>query len=235
LGRRRDIETHDLSIRLTGPAVLQAQLLFLEDWHFETGDGLEDSVAFPQPEAAGRPAMQVLPSGPMYPSPTVRDLLVFALHQAERRVILSTPYLVPDEAVMLALCLAVRRGVEVDVIVPQRSDLPLVDAAGRAYSREPTGEGARIHVHRAGFLHAKTLTVDDTLGMLGSANYDIRSFRLNVEANLLLYSGEPIQALRRRQEGYIAASRLLDPDALQGQSRLGRLGEDVARLFGPLM
>lgn len=179
--------------------------------------------------------MQVLPSGPMYPSPSVRDLLVSAIHQASDRVILTTPYLIPDEALMLSLRLAVQRGVRVDVIVPNRSDLRLVDVAGRSYMRQMAADGVNVHVHQEGVLHAKALTVDDSFGTVGSANFDIRSFRLNVEANLLIYSRPLVAALREHQERYIAAARRLDANALRTYPWARRLCEDVARLVSPLI
>jgi cardiolipin synthase len=233
---RKDITAfHDLSIRLTGPVVLQAQGLFLEDWHFETDETLAGEGALAAPAPTGQAVMQVLPSGPMYPAPSMRDLLVSAIHQANDRVTLTTPYLVPDAALLLALRLAARHGARVDVIVPRRTDLRLVDAAGRSYMREMAAEGLRVHVHQHGILHAKALTVDDGFGTLGSANFDVRSFRLNIEANLLTYSPALVARLREHQEGYMAGARRLDAEALKRYPRAKRLCEDLARLLNPLI
>ena len=225
----------DIMVRLKGPAVLQLQLLCLEDWIFETGESLRNQGLFPEPRVAGRAVMQTVPSGPMYPSTPVRDVTVAAIHQARHNVALTTPYLIPDEALMLSLRLAVQRDVRVDVIVPPKSDSRLVDAAGRSYLRDLVGADVRVHLYQLGTLHAKILTVDQSIGMIGSANFDVRSFRLNVEANLLIYSHELITALREAQQRYMRDSRPLDRQALRDQSWLKHVGEDFARLLSPLI
>ncbi|HUS92792.1 MAG TPA: cardiolipin synthase [Phycisphaerae bacterium] len=234
-GRGRATHYLDLLMRLEGPIVWQVQLLFLEDWRFETEQSLQDEDAFPPPQQAGDGIMQAVPSGPMYPSVPVRDLTVSAIHLAERRVVMTTPYLVPDEALMLALCLAAGRGVRVDVIVPERSDNPFVDAAGRSYIRELVAHGVAVHLYPNHVLHSKTLTVDHMLGMIGSANFDIRSFCLDVEANLLIYSPPLVNALLALQDRYVGQSRPVGQEELGKAGRLRQFGQDVARLLSPLI
>jgi len=226
---------HDIMVRLRGPAVAEAQLLFLEDLSYEAG-ALPENVdeLFPDPQVAGDLAVQVLPSGPMYPSTPVRDIAVLAIHQAIRRVLLTTPYLVPDEALTLALRLAAQRGVQLDILLPERSDGRIVDAVGRSYVRQLVAEGANVYFYRGGVLHAKTLTVDDTVGMVGSANFDVRSFHLDVEANLLIYSHPAITALRNVQENYLHQCRRLDQDAIDRIGWPRKMVEDVAKLLSPL-
>jgi cardiolipin synthase len=163
----------------------------------------------------------------------VRDQTVELLGMARRRVILTTPYFIPDEPVMLSLRLAAQRGVEVNLIVPAHSDSRLANAAGRAYSSELTDAKVRVYCYRAGLLHAKSMTVDDEIGMIGSANFDIRSFRLDIEANLILYTTTAVRALRQIQDQYLAKS-VPFLEQWKDRSWLRRIADDSAKLISPL-
>ncbi len=234
--RNRDyVSYRDLFVRLSGPIVHQVQLLFLEDWSYETGAMLSDDGLFPPCDDDGDETLQALPSGPMYPSTPVLDVAVSMINQATRRVVLTTPYLVPDELLITSLRLAAGRGVTVQIIIPRRSDSMIVNAAARSYFRRLVQFGVDAYYYEKGFLHAKTLTVDDNLAMVGSANYDIRSFRLNVEANLLIYTRGMIERLLEIQEGYIAASRRIDRGELDASPWTRRTVDDLARLMSPLI
>jgi cardiolipin synthase A/B len=224
---------HDVMARVLGPAVLHLQLLFLEDWTLEAGESLSSEDVLVNPDPAGDTVVQLMPSGPLYPFPPVRDQTVELLGMARRRVILTTPYFIPDDAVMLSLRLAAQRGVEVNVIVPVRSDSHLAGAAGRAYSAELTDAKVHVHCYRDGFLHAKSMTVDDEIGMVGSANFDIRSFRLDIEANLILYTATAVKALREIQDQYMARSVPFF-DQWKNRSWLRRVADDTAKLVSPL-
>jgi cardiolipin synthase A/B len=224
---------HDLMVRVQGPAVLHLQLLFLEDWTLEAGESLSSDDVLVQPKAAGNVVAQLMPSGPLYPFPPVRDQVVELLGMARKRVILTTPYFIPDEAVMLSLRLAAQRGVDVNVIIPARSDSRLADAAARAYSSELSDAKVRVHCYRGGFLHAKSLTVDDVIGMVGSANFDIRSFRLDIEANLMLYTAPAVKALREIQDQYMARS-VPFLELWKDRSWLRRVADNSAKLVSPL-
>jgi len=223
----------DLMARVQGPAVLHLQLLFLEDWSLEAGECSTSDDVLVKPERAGDVVAQLLPSGPLYPFPPVRDQAVELLGLARRRVVLTTPYLIPDEAVILAMRLAAQRGVEVNVIVPARSDSRLIDAAGRAYSADLAEMKVRVHCYGGGFLHAKSMTVDDEIGMLGSANFDMRSFGLNIEANLILYTAAAVKALREIQDQYLAQSVPFG-EQWKGRGWLRRIADDTAKLISPL-
>jgi cardiolipin synthase len=224
---------HDLMARVQGQAVSHLQLLFLEDWTSETREALSLDELLVMPEVAGETVTQLVPSGPLYPFPPVRDMTLAMLGLARRRVILTTPYFIPDEAVLLALRLAAQRGVEVNVIVPTHSDSRLAGAAGRAFSAELTDMKVRVHCYNAGFLHVKSMTVDDEIGMVGSANFDIRSFRLDIEANLVLYTAATVKTLREIQDNYLANSV---PFSVQWGDRgwLRRLVDMSAKLVSPL-
>lgn len=226
---------HDLMVRVEGPAVLQLQLVFHEDWEDATDGALTDAELYPEPLASGDTPAQVVPSGPTSPVETLRDLLVAAVDLAEERVVITTPYLIPDEPTRVALRLARIRGVRVDVIVPAVSDILFATVAGRSYYGDLLDLGVRIHLHREGFLHAKTLTVDDVVAVLGSSNFDRRSFFLNFELNLVLYGADAVAQVAGMHEQYLADAEPLDAAAWSRRPLPRRVLEDVARLFSPLL
>jgi cardiolipin synthase len=231
----RDLAWNDMMVRLTGPTVLQLQLVFLEDWYFQTDEVLDTPDILPEPQQTGEVAMQVVPSGPAYPTEPLLNVIVEAIHVARDRLIITSPYLIPDTASLLALQLAVRRGVQVDLVVPERSDHPLVAAAARAYYQDLLEMGVRVYRFQPGLLHAKTMTIDDTVAMIGSANFDIRSFFLNFELNLLMYGAQVTAQLRFAQNDYIRQSRPLDRAAWSDRPALPRFLDDTAKLLSPLL
>ena len=230
---------HDLMARITGTAVWQLQVIFLEDWYHETGQPLPaEENYFPQPALptpSGSVALQVVPTGPDRPTEHFQHLMVEAIHSAQNRVTITSPYFIPDEPLMCALRLAAARGVQVEVIVPARSDHWIVDAAGRFYCGQLLNFGVRVLLFEDGLLHSKTLTIDDELGMFGSANYDVRSFQLNFELNVLLYDEQATREVREIQQRYHAESRLLTKDEWRSQPRWKHLVSNVAKLFSPLL
>ncbi len=232
---RKDLVWHDVTARLSGPIVLQLQSIFIEDWYFETDETLDLPELFPAPDFSGQIVAQALPSGPTYPSESYHRLVVAAIYAAQRQIIITSPYMVPDEALLQALEVAVHRGVRVELILPQRSDQALADAAARAYYEELLAAGVEIYLHTQGLLHSKTMSVDDSLALIGSGNFDIRSFYLNFELNLLAYGSEVTAALRFLQRRYLNDAVPLTLDQWRGRGRAQRLLEDAARLLSPLM
>ncbi|HBS29872.1 MAG TPA: cardiolipin synthase [Phycisphaerales bacterium] len=237
-GRKNAPQWRDLMLRVRGPAVLALQRVFLEDWYAETGRLLGDDEhgsILPAPETPGESAVQVVPSGPHMLSRTLQDLYLAGIQEGERRIIITSPYFVPDEPVMAALRVAVMRGVRVDIIVPAKTDNAIVNAASRAYFRELVLSGANIHLHRDGLLHSKTMCVDDSFAMIGSSNFDIRSFDINFELNLLIFGPAVTTRLRALQERYITESTLMTERDATTTTRVRRYAEDFARLFSPLL
>ena len=231
----KDLEWHDMMLRGRGPIVLQLQQVFLEDWYTEVGELLDDPHLFPTPEVCGEVAAQTLPSGPNFPTENYQRLVVTALYVAQRHVIITSPYLVPDDALLQALECAVLRGVKVELIVPRRCDQILVAAASRAYYERFLRLGASVHLHTDGLLHAKTMTVDDALALVGSGNFDIRSFYLNFELNMLGYGAEVTAALRFAQRLYLQQSVPLELEEWIKRPRLRRLADNCAKLLSPLL
>jgi cardiolipin synthase A/B len=234
-GHKRAGVWHDIMARITGPVVRQLQTIFLEDWFYESGELLEDDALFPPCRADGPIAVQVVPTGPDQPTELFQDLIVKGIFLARRRVIITSPYFIPNEAMLLALRLAALRGVQVDVAIPKRCDHRLVEAAGSFYCGYLMRHGVNVFRFRDGMLHAKTLTVDDQLAMFGSANYDIRSFDLNFELNLFVHAEEAVHEMRRLQQGYLDQSEQAVLNEWPSHTLPGRLKMNLAKLFSPLL
>jgi len=232
---RRDLAWHDMMVRITGPVVLELQAVFVSDWYFETDEILDSDDIFPEPIRAGRVPAQTLPSGPSYPTENYQRMVVAALHAARRRVTITTPYFVPDEPFMQAMEVAVLRGVEVELVVPERFDQILVGAATRAFYDDLLAAGVSVYLYQPGLVHAKTMSIDDAWAMIGTSNFDIRSFALNFEINMVFFGVEVAEQLRARQQEYIEQSIRLSRSEWQQRPRYRRMGHYVARLLAPLL
>ncbi|PIE55222.1 MAG: cardiolipin synthase [Dethiosulfovibrio peptidovorans] len=230
-----DLIWRDLSVRLEGPVARQLQAVFLEDWFVETQEEPNlDCLAAPT-EYRGSVAVQTVPSGPNYKTENYQRLIVCALHDATNRVVITTPYLIPDESLLQALQVAALRGVTVQMIVPERSDQFFVGHAARSYYEELLNMGVEIHQFQHGLLHAKTMTVDGKLTFFGSSNFDIRSFALNFEINLVFYGEEETQSLLRAQEFFLSRSVQLTSQRWEGRRWIFRPLEGAARILSPLL
>lgn len=185
----------DLLLRLRGPAALRLQEIFVDDWNYATDAECFDPVYFPPPERPGRVVVQVVASGPDSSHETIHHSFFSAITGARQRVWLTTPYFIPDVAILVALTTAALRGVDVRLLLPGASDHRLVLYAGQSYYDELLAAGVRVFEFRKGFLHAKTMVVDHAMTALGSANMDMRSFRLNWEANVVAYDAQLARAV----------------------------------------
>ncbi len=231
----KDLAWYDLMVRLTGPIIMELQAVFISDWYFETDQVLDGAEFFPDPLESGEIAVQTLPSGPSYPTENYQRMVVTAIHSAERQVTITTPYFVPDEAFLQAMQTAVMRGVKVELIIPYRVDHKLVGAAGRSYYDDLLDMGATLYLYNDGLLHAKTMCIDDSIAFIGSSNFDIRSFALNFEINLLFYGSPVAQQLRAQQQRYIEKSFQLIREQWDRRPRITKLLQNVARLLSPLL
>jgi cardiolipin synthase len=179
--------------------------------------------------------VQLLPSGADYPLEGFETLLVWQLHKAERRVVVTTPYFVPDQDVLGAMRTAVARGVQVDLIVSKVADQKLVSLAQRSYFADLLGAGVSIWRYRDLLLHAKNVSIDGRLAILGSSNVDLRSFQLNDEVSLLIFDRDSVARLEAIQRGYVEESDRLTLDEWRDRSRVQKLFEGIARLVSPLL
>lgn len=234
--RLRDDAYRDLHLRIEGDAVRGLQLLFVEDWIYATGRrDLIPSVAQSMPERSQGPiAAQVLSSGPDSPWEAIHRVHVGAIHEAKRRVWLATPYFVPSEAAKMALTSAALGGLDVRVLVPRHSDSRLVTLAARSYFDHLLAAGVRVYEYGPRMLHTKALLVDDDLVVIGSANFDARSFSLNFEV-CMLFRDEGIAAeLAQLFEGELRSAPRVRADR-PAPLWSARLPEALARLLSPLL
>lgn len=224
----------DTHIELTGPAVLACQIAFVEDWHWATEEVLSLHWQ-PQPAPASDRKVLVVPSGPADELETCALLFIQAINRAQRRLWIVSPYFVPEDSVIAALQLAVLRGVDVRVLLPSRPDHLLVWLAGYAYLSETDPLGVKLYRYQQGFLHQKVVLVDDDLSMVGTANFDNRSFRINFEITVVVadtaFAGEVATML---EADFAASERSTLQDYLNKPLPF-RLACRAARLLSPIL
>ncbi|MGH8073175.1 MAG: cardiolipin synthase [Lysobacter sp.] len=230
--RLRDDAYRDLHVRLEGDIVRSLQLVFVEDWIYATGQPpLRLPVPAPKP---GSVAAQVLVSGPDSSWEAIHRLHVGAIHAARERVWLVTPYFVPGEAAMMALTSAALGGLDVRLLVPKLSDSRLVTYAARSYFDDLLAAGVRIYEYGPRLLHTKALLCDDGLAIVGSANFDNRSFRLNFEVSVLFRDRGLVDGLGGLIEHECGHSVRVRDDRVRPLWRT-RVPEALARLVSPLL
>lgn len=234
-GKARGREWKDLTLRLTGPIVKQIQGVFVQDWYVETDQVLTQCIPSINEEENGIYPLQTVPSGPAYETQNYQRLVALALFQARKSVTITTPYLIPDEGLIQALEVACLNGARVDLIVPEKSDQFLAGNAARAYYSRLMDIGVNIYLYQPGLLHAKTMTVDDDLAFFGSSNFDIRSFALNFELNMVLYGKEETSELRKAQEGYLADSLKIDRELWEKRPLRIKTVQGIAKLLSPIL
>lgn len=225
----------DVLMRIEGPIVRQFQAVFLRDWMMHAGEDPADLLgAAPAPLDDGF-AGQVVASGPDQSMSGMSETLCALLYAATDRVMITTPYFLPDPALQEAICAVARRGVETTLILPERNDSRIIAAASEGLYATMLRSGVKIHLFRPGLLHAKILTVDGHLAMIGSANLDRRSFDLNYECNLLICSREITTDLDLRQDSYLQRARPVTEAEVAEWSALRRIRNNAVALAGPLL
>lgn len=229
-----DAAWRDTHLRFEGAPVAQLQRVFLDDWVFARGPCPIQPQWFPEAAPAAGPYVQVVASGPDSDTWAIQRLLFNAIANARRSIRLTTPYFVPDEALLAALVAAALRGVSVRVLVPKASDSKLVTAAARSYFDELARVGVEIWEYGPPMLHAKTSVFDDLVSVVGTANLDNRSFRLNFEVVAVAYSAEIAQALDAQFGRDLGEATRFAPSGRR--TPLGeRLMMGAARLFSPIL
>ena len=225
----------ELVARVTGPVVAQLQAVFLADNYFETGARIPEKELFPTPELPGKSAAQVVPSGPGYKHENGQELIIALLYSARERVVITTPYFVPDEPFLLAIRSAALRGVDLHLVVSMHANQTFTQFAQRSYYDALLDAGVTIHLYKPHFLHAKHLSIDDEAALIGSTNIDIRSFALNAEVNMVIYDPEVVAALRAIQEDYFAHSDILTAEAWGRRPLAVKVAQNTARLADSLL
>ena len=228
----KNFPNEELVVRFIGPVVSQLQATFLGDHYLETEEVLDRAELFPDLKAAGDSAAQLLPSGPGYGQENGRELIISMLYEARRRVVITTPYFIPDEPFLNAICAAGQReNVQVHLVVSKHANQLISQLAQRSYYDDLLEAGIQIHLYRPHFLHAKLLTIDDHIALTGSTNMDIRSFALNAEINLLIYDRQVVEQLKVIQEDYFRNSDLLTCEQWRKRSVLEKVTHNTARLM----
>jgi cardiolipin synthase len=222
----------ELMARVTGPVVAQLQAVFLADHYFETGQVFDRMELFPDLEETGNSPAQLVPSGPAYDRENGRELIISLLFEARSRIVITTPYFVPDEPFLHAICEASQRpGVEVHLVLSMHANQIISQLAQRSYYDDLLDAGIFLHLYRPHFLHAKHLTIDDHIALIGSTNMDIRSFALNAEINLLVYDPDVVRQMRLVQERYFANSEIVSPSDWRSRPLAFKVVENTARLM----
>ena len=242
---RRGLKWQELVTRVEGPVVQAMNAVFLSDWFSETGVILTSQaqlLAAPGSTVARLPVLrpgdldcQVVPSGPGFDNDNNLKLFNSLLYQARRRVSITSPYFVPDESLISAITTAAERGVAVELFVGEVADQPMVYHAQRSYYEVLLRAGVRIYLYPAPYiLHAKHMTIDDDLAIIGSSNMDMRSFGLNLEVTLMASGRSYVEDMRGVEDHYRSVSRELTLDEHLHQGIVTRLFDNLARLTSAL-
>ena len=226
----------DLHLSVTGPVVTQLAEVFAEDWYFAKGEALLDPEMFyPKPDTSGPVEMQMVPGGPDNDLNEIQLSVLAMLHHTKARLRLMTPYFVPEDAVLSALQLAAMRGIQVELMVPARSDHFYLTHVTRSYYDNLLPHGVRIFEYQPSLLHSKVGIIDDHMAMCGSANLDVRSLRINFELNLAFYSPRLAGELHALFESNLADCREVSAASHAGRPFRHRLLEVVCRPLTSLL
>lgn len=225
----------DLHFRVEGPVVEQMIEAFAYDWQFTTGEKIDDADWFDTPEHAGDAVVRGVTGGPDQDVDKLRAVLVAAIGEARASVRIVTPYFLPDEVIVSSLQIAARRGVDIDIVIPESSNLRFVDWAASAWLDVLVIAGCRIWRSAPPFEHTKLMVVDGVWSFFGSVNWDPRSLRLNFEFNLECYDTGVAAALLELSEEMLANAQPVTLVSLQSRSLPVKLRDGVARLFSPYL
>ncbi len=225
----------DVVLRFKGPVVRQNQHLFASDWMSNVDEDIHSVLQRPMPETGPGFTAQVIGTGPTVRNSAMSEMFQSLIYAARRELIITTPYYVPNASLQAAVCAAANRGVEVTVIFPARNDDFAVGATCRSYYEELLSAGVGIYEFQPGLLHSKSLTLDGEVTLIGSANMDRRSFDLNYENNILLHDPEVTAAMRGRQMEYVAQSRPVTREDIQGWSWTTKVWNNAMAVLGPVL
>ncbi|BEH01300.1 cardiolipin synthase [Brooklawnia propionicigenes] len=243
---KRGLHWLELMVRLEGPIVGELDAVFVTDWYSETEELLSlethaSGASEDAPSGSGSAELvrsvdaQVIPSGPSFENDNNLKLFIMLIHNARKRISITSPYFVPDESTMMALVTAASRGLDVELFVSEIADQLLVAHAQRSYYAELLDAGVAIWLYRAPtVLHSKHFTIDDDIAVIGSSNMDIRSFSLNMEVSVLVSSREFTDRMRIVEDHYRAQSFRLDADEWARRPLGGKVLDGLARLTSAL-
>lgn len=231
----------DTHLRVQGNAVIALQSRFLMDWNATVKNTRHNQQVsyqdqyFPLISNVGHTSMQIVSSGPDSEKEAIKLGYFKMINNARKYIYIQTPYLIPDDAIIEALMVAQMSGVEVRIMIPAFPDHPFVYRATEYYAKHLTDLGIKVYKYHHGFLHAKTVVVDDQVASVGSANLDFRSFKLNFEANAFLYGEQFAHQLKTIFEKDQEQAVLLTPEYFAKQSRWRKFKQEFSRLLSPIL
>jgi len=232
---RRGLHWVDLMVRVDGPVVASINAVFLSDWYSETDEFVEGVELFDVTAGTGDLDCQIIPSGPGFEFQNNLKLFLTLLFAAKRRIIIVSPYFVPEESLLLAIQTACQRGVQVELFVSEEGDQAMVYHAQRSYYEMLLRAGVKIWMYQKPFiLHSKSMTIDDEVAVIGSSNMDMRSFGLNLEITMLVRGGEFVTQMREVEDHYRSMSRELTADEWRQQPLRSKILDNLARLTSAL-
>lgn len=226
----------DNHLRIVGPAVYSLQNRFLMDWNSQHKLEIKyDEALFPTIHTTGTVAAQVVTSGPDTEREEIKMTYLKMINLAKKEILIQTPYYIPDESIHNALKLALISGVKVHIQIPNKPDHPFVYWATYSFAAELLQFGAVIETYEKGFMHAKTMIIDSGVVSIGSANIDVRSFRLDFEVNTLIYDVETAAQARDAFLRDSADAKALTIEGYQQRAIMIKIKEGLARLISPLL
>ncbi|AIN47224.1 cardiolipin synthase [Candidatus Palibaumannia cicadellinicola] len=227
----------DMMTRMEGPITMVMGIIYSRDWEIETGQRIQPPAEniIPFEYSNSNNTVQVIASGPGFPEGVIHQALLTAIYAAREELIITTPYLVPSDDLLHAICTAAQRGVKVQIIIPLDNDSLLVRWASRSFLSELLEAGVLIHQFEGGLLHTKSVLVDSQLSLVGTVNLDMRSLWLNFEITLVIDAKDFGSDLARVQEDYIAHSRLIDVIVWSKRPYWQRIIERLCYFLSPLL
>ena len=226
----------DTHLRIVGSAVADLKMRFLQDWSFVRGEPESAQCEVTaHPSEKGDAFCQLVYSGPDTPLANIKLSMLKMIASADDVIYIQTPYFIPDQSIFEALVLALQQGVEVNLMIPNRPDHPVVFPATMSFAGALLRAGANVYRYEKGFLHSKVMIIDDYVALVGSCNVDERSFSLNFEASELIYSPKINAALKRAFQEDIRVSTLLTPSVYESRGIMLKIKEPICRLFAPLL
>ncbi|MFZ0370278.1 MAG: cardiolipin synthase [Halobacillus sp.] len=225
----------DTHLRVEGNAVSNMQTRFILDWNQASRKDIVYEDRYFQAEPKGSTGVQIVSSGPDSEWEQIKHGYIKMILSAKEYVYIQTPYFIPDDSLLDALRIAVLSGVDVRIMIPNKPDHPFVYWATFSNIGDMLNAGARIYIYQKGFLHAKTIVVDGNIASVGTANIDVRSFRLNFEANAFVYHPNIAKALSDRFHEDLIESTELTSKLYQSRTKWIRFKEAIARLLSPIL
>lgn len=225
----------DFHLRVEGPGAQGFQSVFLKDWFYEANEYINESRYYPLTKNAGDISLQIITAEPIDEFANIMQGMAAAIMRAKKSVYIESPYFVPNETIMNAIQIASMSGVDVRMVMPEKSDNMKVQYASNSYVQQILISDVKVYRYQAGFIHSKLIVIDDELTIAGSSNMDIRSFELNFETNIFIYSKETAKAAKEIIWRDMNESTLIDPKEWNNRKTKDKFVDAFFRLFSPLL